>query len=69
MQLILNFSESSRSSTALSAEGAVGWIGIWNLHRSRPTRGLSQQQGPGGRGGKDRGKRSGIWEGGVGDGS
>jgi hypothetical protein len=26
----------------------LGWVGIWSLHRSRPTMDLTQQQGPGG---------------------
>jgi hypothetical protein len=32
---------------ALSAVDPLGWIGIWSLQRSRLTRGLPQQQGPG----------------------
>jgi hypothetical protein len=35
--------------TALSAAGPLGWIGLWILQGSRPTMGLPQQQGPGGR--------------------
>jgi hypothetical protein len=31
--------------TALSAAVPLGWIGIWTLHGSIPTRGLPQQQG------------------------
>jgi hypothetical protein len=33
--------------TPLSAAGSLGWIRIWNLHGSRSTRDLPQQQGPG----------------------
>jgi hypothetical protein len=41
-------------STALSAMGPLGWLRLWFLHGSRPTRNLPQQQGPGGRNGRDR---------------
>ena len=59
MQMVLNFSTAEYSgsncseyrgpSTALRAVGTLGCIRIWSLHGSRLTRGLSQQQGPGGR--------------------
>jgi hypothetical protein len=51
--VVLNCCEYSWPSTALRAVGPLRWIRIWSLHRSRPTRGLSQQKGPGGRGGRD----------------
>ena len=51
--------------TAVSAAGPLGWVRISSLLRSRPTRGLPQQQGPGGRGGRDGRQESGIQEGGV----
>jgi hypothetical protein len=34
--------------------GPLGWLRLWFLHGSRPTRNLPQQQGPGGRNGRDR---------------
>jgi hypothetical protein len=51
--------------TALSTAGPLGWIRIWSLHRNRLTRGLPQQQGLGGWGGRDRRgvvfSRVGVW--------
>ena len=47
-----NFFECSGSLTALNAAGPLGWIRIWCLHESRPTRHLPQQKGLGRRGGR-----------------
>jgi hypothetical protein len=48
VQLILNCSEFSGSSTALRAARSLGWVRIWCLHWSRPVKCLLQQKGLGG---------------------
>jgi hypothetical protein len=35
--------------TVLSAVGPLGWIRIWCLNRSMPSKSLPQQKGPGGK--------------------
>jgi hypothetical protein len=61
VKLLSNCSEGSKSSTALSAVGLLGWVRILCLYWSRSPKNLPQQKGLSGKEWKEQ-KRTGILE-------